>query len=37
LFEINRKKVDKNDIESMSDDELIKLKNKLIEELSNEN
>lgn len=37
LFEIIKKKVDSNDIKSLSDLELLKLKNKLVKELSNEN
>lgn len=36
LFEIYEKKVDDNEISKLSDDELLKLKNKLLEELSNE-
>lgn len=36
LFEIIKKKVDSNDIKNLSDSELLKLKNKLIKELSNE-
>ena len=37
LFEIFRKEIDINDIENMSNEELINLKNKLISEISNEN
>ena len=37
LFEIFRKEIDINDLENMSNDELINLKNKLISEISNEN
>ena len=37
LFEIFENKVDKNEIESLSDNELINLKNQLLEELKNEN
>ena len=36
LFEIYKEKVDSNEIENMSDDELIKLKDELIKELNNE-
>lgn len=37
LFEINKEKVNENDLNEMSDDELIKLKDKLLGELLNEN
>ena len=37
LFEIFDKKVDDSEIENLSDEELIKFKNKLLEELENEN
>lgn len=36
LFEIFEKKVDANEIENMTDEELFKLKTKLLEELKNE-
>lgn len=36
LFEIFEKKVDDNDLEKISDDELMKLKTKLLEELKND-
>lgn len=36
LFEIFESKVDENDIENLTDDELIKLKNQLLEELKSE-
>ncbi|MBE5755311.1 MAG: hypothetical protein E7341_01325 [Clostridiales bacterium] len=37
LFEINKEKVNENDLNEMSDEELIKLKDKLLGELLNEN
>ena len=37
LFEINKEKVNENDLNEMSDKELIKLKDKLLGELLNEN
>ena len=37
LFEINKEKVNDNDLNSLTDDELLKLKDKLLGELLNEN
>jgi hypothetical protein len=37
LFEINKEKVNENDLNNLTDDELLKLKDKLIGELLNEN
>jgi len=37
LFEINKEKVNENDLNEMSDEDLIKLKDKLLGELLNEN
>jgi hypothetical protein len=37
LFEINKEKVNENDLNNLTDDELLKLKDKLLGELLNEN